>query len=61
MRVVGYLLLVAGLVLALAAIAFRSPMYIGLNRYSVEVWILGELISFALVLLGMVMLFRSAH
>ncbi len=37
---IGYLLVRLGVIAVLAAFLFRSPVFVGINGHSVEVWLL---------------------
>ena len=60
MRCLGYVLLVTGAVLGLAAYVFLPPSLVGINGHAIDTHVLAALLSIVLIVFGiMALLIRS--
>jgi hypothetical protein len=52
----GYVLIIAGVLLGLAAYAFLPPSFIGINGHQIDTHVLAAFLSVVLMVLGIVLL-----
>ena len=57
----GYVLMLLGSLAVLSAFVFRSPVFVGINRHSVEVWLLCARRGALSFSIGALAGFRSAN
>ena len=57
----GYVLILLGSMAVLSAFLFRSPIFIGINRHSVELWLLVLIAGLLGFSIGALTVFRSVN